>query len=146
MFNVAVAYRVPVILGSLGGDGRLLFRFVRYLAVTQRMRSLVDDLRSAVLNRTCDRECRTLLDLGDGSGIGAARGPNVKIGSCHTIADDRRPPGGRAGEVLHAGPAGGLAADQLGPAACSLAGHGDSGAVLEDLDHLVREARDPYAG
>ena len=40
MFNVAVAYRVPVILGSLGGDGRLLVRFVRYLAVTQRMASL----------------------------------------------------------------------------------------------------------
>src|SRR5687768_7593590 len=36
MSNAAVAYRVPVILGSLGGDGRLLVRFLRYLAVTQR--------------------------------------------------------------------------------------------------------------
>ena len=36
MFNVAVAYRVPVILGSSGAEGRLLRGFVRYLAVTQR--------------------------------------------------------------------------------------------------------------
>src|SRR4029453_13616722 len=28
--TVAVAYRLPVILGSLGGAGRLLLRFVRY--------------------------------------------------------------------------------------------------------------------
>src|SRR4029450_11231908 len=38
MSSGAVAYRVPMILGSLGGDGRLLVSFVRYLAVTQRMR------------------------------------------------------------------------------------------------------------
>src|SRR4029453_3897584 len=38
MFSAAVAYRVPMILGSLGGDGKLLVSFVRYLAVTQRMR------------------------------------------------------------------------------------------------------------
>jgi hypothetical protein len=40
MFKVAVAYRVPVILGSFGGAGRLLLRFVRYFAVTQRIAPL----------------------------------------------------------------------------------------------------------
>src|SRR5215211_305480 len=40
MFNAVVAYRVPVIFGSLGGEGRLLVSLVRYFAVTQRMRPL----------------------------------------------------------------------------------------------------------
>ena len=74
---------------------------------------------------------------------GAAGGADVKISGGDAFADDRRPPALRAGKVLHAGPAGGLPLTSCGLAAGSLAGHGDSRAVLENLDHAIRKAWTP---
>ena len=47
MFSVAVAYRVPVILGSLGGEGKVALQVREIPRRDPLDRILVDDLRSA---------------------------------------------------------------------------------------------------